>query len=314
MSFMWAVGLNITSTLLVSTPVEDGGYGFDARSMGFLYFAPLSAVGLGEAFGHFFNDWIAARYVRKHGGVLKPEARLLTTYVAAVFLAVGLVVVGQTLEKRLSVVGLAFGWWMNTFGIMLSSVSVTAYVSDSYGVAGSEVSGLLNFARGMILLLFVFPFSCGRMLIFGSHLGVFGGVLPAALGAEERVWNVVWHPGGYSRSWIGNYCDIASVRGENESKGRASRMIRGQPLTQHSTPLHTVSSLPPFFVHCHRLIHQGERRRKHISTFERYLVTCCVNLLLCCMMIMVFRFFFSPRVNGCISGSTDFARAKKKKI
>jgi hypothetical protein len=40
------------------------------------------------------------------------------------------------------------GWGMYVFGVMLATVSTTAYLLDSYGSASSEVSGLLNFARG----------------------------------------------------------------------------------------------------------------------------------------------------------------------
>ena len=116
MSFMWAVGINITSTILLETPEVAGGYGFSARGVGFLYFTPLVAVSLGEAFGHFFNDWIAARYVRKHEGVFKPEARLITNYVAAAFMIPGLIIVGQTLEKHLSYAGIVMGWECTSSG------------------------------------------------------------------------------------------------------------------------------------------------------------------------------------------------------
>lgn len=148
MSFMWAVGINITSTILLETPIEAGGYGFGPRAVGYLYFTPLVAVFLGETFGHFFNDWIANRYVRKHEGIFKPEARLVTNYIAAAFMIPGLIIVGQTLEKHLSYAGIIMGWGMYVFGVMLATVAITAYALDSYGNASSEVSGLLNFARG----------------------------------------------------------------------------------------------------------------------------------------------------------------------
>jgi hypothetical protein len=148
MSFMWAVGINITSTILLETPIEVGGYGFGPKSVGFLYFTPLVAVSLGEFFGHFFNDFVADRYVRKNNGVFKPEARLVTNYVAAGFMIPGLIIVGQTLENHLSYAGIIMGWGMYVFGVMLATVSTTAYLLDSYGSASSEVSGLLNFARG----------------------------------------------------------------------------------------------------------------------------------------------------------------------
>src|SRR5262245_17221214 len=143
MSFMWAVGINITSTILLQTPVEAGGYGFRPKAVGYLYFTPLVAVSLGEGFGHFFNDFIANRYVRKHNGIFKPEARLVTCYIAAGFMIPGLIIVGQTLEKHLSYAGIIMGWGMYVFGVMLATVAITAYALDSSGTARSGVSGLL---------------------------------------------------------------------------------------------------------------------------------------------------------------------------
>jgi hypothetical protein len=61
MSFMWAVGINQTSTILFATPTEVGGYGFGPTSLGYL-FTPVIAVLIGESFGHFFNNFIANRY------------------------------------------------------------------------------------------------------------------------------------------------------------------------------------------------------------------------------------------------------------
>jgi hypothetical protein len=145
---MWSVGINITSTILLETPVEGGGYGFGPKSIGFLYFTPIVATLIGETFGHFFNDFIANRYVRKHEGMFKPEARLVTNYVAAAFMIPGLIIVGLTLQKHLSFAGIIMGWGMYVFGVMLATVAITAYALDSYGSASSEVAGLLNFARG----------------------------------------------------------------------------------------------------------------------------------------------------------------------
>ncbi|KAH7119787.1 major facilitator superfamily domain-containing protein [Dendryphion nanum] len=173
MSFMWAVGINITSTILLETPIPAGGYGFGPKSVGYLYFTPLVAVVLGEAFGHFFNDWVANRYVRKHQGIFKPEARLVTNYVAAGFMIPGLIIVGQTLEKHLSYAGIIMGWGMYVFGVMLATVAITAYALDSYGSASSEVSGLLNFARGELPVFFSDLYAERNTVIAGFSVGYF---------------------------------------------------------------------------------------------------------------------------------------------
>jgi len=53
LSFMWAVGINITSSILLETPRELGGYGFTTLGIGYIYFTPIVSVILGEFFGHF---------------------------------------------------------------------------------------------------------------------------------------------------------------------------------------------------------------------------------------------------------------------
>lgn len=207
MSFMWAVGINITSTILLETPIAAGGYGFSSKSVGFLYFTPLVAVTLGEAFGHYFNDFIANRYVRKHEGIFKPEARLVTNYVAAAFMIPGLIIVGQTLEKHLSYAGIVVGWGMYVFGVMLATVAITAYALDSYGSASSEVSGLLNFARGE----FALRMFQGDANTSGSHCGFRCRLLPDAMGCKEWVRTVFWYPGYYCGGGNGYYWGFAGL-------------------------------------------------------------------------------------------------------
>ncbi len=147
LTFMWAVGINQTSSILFATPVEFGGYGFSNRSVGFLFFTPVVAVCLGETFGHFFNDYLSARYIRTHRGHFKPEARLVSNYVAAFLMVPGIVLVGQALANHLNYGAIVMGWGMYVFGCMIASVAVTAYALDSYPNGSGEVSGFINFAR-----------------------------------------------------------------------------------------------------------------------------------------------------------------------
>ncbi|KAK7706850.1 hypothetical protein SLS57_009521 [Botryosphaeria dothidea] len=147
MSFMWAVGINITSTLLLETPVEAGGYGFSSKGVGFLYFTPMVAVGLGEAFGHWFNDFVANWHIRRHHGRFAPESRLWTCYLAVIFMVPGLAVVGCTLNEHLHYVGIIMGWGLYIFGVMLATVAITAYSLDSFPKASPEIAGLINFSR-----------------------------------------------------------------------------------------------------------------------------------------------------------------------
>ena len=146
-TFMWTVGINVSSAILLETPSEAGGYGFKPITLGYMYFTPVCGILLGELFGHYFNDAIAARSVQRNGGLFIPEVRLWTSYIGAAFMIPGLVLVGQTLHYRLPYVGLIFGWGMAQFGIMLISVAIVTYVLDCYPSASGEVSALINLGR-----------------------------------------------------------------------------------------------------------------------------------------------------------------------
>lgn len=144
---MWAVGINQTSAILFATPAEAGGYGFSQNAVGFLFFAPIIGVLIGEMFGHFANDWIAVQYIRRHQGVFMPETRLKPVFLAGAFMVPGLILIGQCLQHHLSWVGIVFGWGMFVFGCMVASVAITAYAVDSYPTAAGEVSALINLFR-----------------------------------------------------------------------------------------------------------------------------------------------------------------------
>ena len=147
MNFMWAVGINQTSAILFALPVEAGGYGFSQKAVGYLFFAPIAGVAVGEVFGHYFNDFVAKRHIAKNGGIFVPEARLSPIYFSAVFLIPGLVLIGQALGYHLHWAAIVIGWGMFVFGCMVASVAITAYALDSYPTAAGEVSSLINFAR-----------------------------------------------------------------------------------------------------------------------------------------------------------------------
>ena len=144
---MWGIGINQTSSILFVTPIAVGGYGFSQNAVGFLFFAPIVGVVLGEIFGHFFNDFVAGRYIRKHAGVFVPEARLSPIYFAAFFEIPGLIIVGQALGRHLNYSAIVMGWGMYVFGYMVASVAIVAYVLDSYPTASGEVSSFINLAR-----------------------------------------------------------------------------------------------------------------------------------------------------------------------
>jgi len=173
MSFMWNVGINITSAILLETPRAVGGYGFGARAVGYVYFTPVVACILGEVTGHFFNDALANRYIRKHNGIFKPEARLPTNFIGAFFMIPGLIIVGQALEKHLHYSAIVMGWGTYVFGVMLASVATTAYLLDCYPAGSGEVASFINFSRvsaGFAVGYFQLPWGAAEG--YGTSFGI----------------------------------------------------------------------------------------------------------------------------------------------
>jgi MFS family permease len=199
-TFMWNVGINVSSSILLETPRKAGGYGFGPKSLGFVYFTPIVGIILGELFGHFFNDFIAAKYVSRHHGLFVPEARLWTNYIGAFFMIPGLVLVGQTLHRHLPWVGLVFGWGMTQFGIMIISVAIVTYVIDCYPSASGEVSALINFGRVSAgFSVGYFQQAWGKKQGFDVSFGLQSVVVACAL----VLLIVIQHFGGRLRKWAG---------------------------------------------------------------------------------------------------------------
>ena len=147
--FMWSIGINQSSAILLETPQKAGGYGLSARTIGYIYFTPIVATIIGEVFGHFYNDYLLRRNTRRHQGTTVPEVRLWAIYPMAPQMVVGLVLVGQTLEKDLHWAGIIFGWGSYQLGVMVVSVAVVAYIFDCYPGNAYEVSALINFGRAL---------------------------------------------------------------------------------------------------------------------------------------------------------------------
>ncbi|MCJ1397631.1 hypothetical protein MMC11_000827 [Xylographa trunciseda] len=183
LSFMWAVGINITSSILLETPASLGGYGFGPRAVGYIYLTPVVAVTLGELFGHFFNDFLANRYIRAHNGIFRPEARLPTNFLAAALMIPGLIIVGQALQLHLHYAAIVLGWGMYVFGVMIASVAVTAYALDCYPQGSGEVSAFINFARvggGFAVGYFQQPWGAAQG--YGVSFGIQAAIVAGAVG------------------------------------------------------------------------------------------------------------------------------------
>ncbi|KAI5849177.1 major facilitator superfamily domain-containing protein [Tricharina praecox] len=146
-TYMWTVGLNGTLISYLVPTVSKGGYGFDTVGLGLIYFAPIVAIILGELFGHFFNEALQNRSIRRNQGIFKPEDRLWGLYHASPLMTLGLILVGFSLERHWHWSVVAVTWGLFVFAAMTSTVVISAYVLDCFPEQSAITAALLNFSR-----------------------------------------------------------------------------------------------------------------------------------------------------------------------
>lgn len=185
--FAWAIGINISTAILFATPIQFGGYGYSYHQLGFLYFTPIVGILLGELFGHFANDCLAKRYIRRHQGIFEPEVRLFMAYIAAFLMILGLVLLGQGLYHHLNIGVIIIGWGAHVCGLVILSVTTFAYAVDSYPTVPAEIAGWISFIRvagGFSVGYYQQPWgqAVGYNNSFGTQAGLVGfGVILVAL-------------------------------------------------------------------------------------------------------------------------------------
>lgn len=142
-TFAWVVGINTTLSMFV-TPL----YNFGPKQIGFYYFTPVVSATLGEIIGRYLHDFLA-KYLsaRSESGNLIPEYRLMAIWISTPFMVTGIVVLGFALEEGWHYMIAAVGWGFYVFGIMITTVALTAYCLDSYPEGSGETAAWLNFAR-----------------------------------------------------------------------------------------------------------------------------------------------------------------------
>jgi MFS family permease len=142
-NFMWAIGIITTITQFVKPPP----YMFSDLATALIYLAPFTGVMVAEVWGHFFNDFLPNRYMRRHNGVHHAENRLWAVYPAVGISIVGLVIYGQTLEHELHWTGLAFGWGFIAAGFLAATTAIEAYALDCFPNHSAVAASWINFWR-----------------------------------------------------------------------------------------------------------------------------------------------------------------------
>ncbi|TKA53778.1 hypothetical protein B0A49_12101, partial [Cryomyces minteri] len=195
LTFMWAIGLNTTLTLFLAPPPPKG-YGYSSLTIALFYLSPMIAAIVGELFGHWFNDFIANRYIRRSGGAFEPEVRLWTVYISSTFLVAALVLYGYGIERHWPWIGLTMAWAMYSFGIVTATVAITAYALDVFPHHGVEAAAIINMFRtsGRFIVNYSqvdWAVNLGAITSFGTEAGIVAAVCFAVValqifGAKSR--------------------------------------------------------------------------------------------------------------------------------
>lgn len=153
----------------------------------------------GEIAGDWLHDLVARIYQHRHRGCLEPEARLAVIWILTPFLCSGLILLGFALERAYHYMLTALGWGLYVFGIMITTVGVTAYNLDAYPMASGELAGWLNLARvagGFIIGYFPVPWAknMGQIRSFGIHAAICCGdlfliIFLQVYGKRLRAWS-----------------------------------------------------------------------------------------------------------------------------
>jgi hypothetical protein len=130
LTFMWSIGINVSLPLFVFPP-PPVGYGFSSLTIALLYIGPMIASVIGELFGHFFNDWLANSYIKRHHGIYQPETRLWMTWISTAFMVGGLIFIGFVFEELMGFYIIEVAWGIYLFGMITAVVAVNGTFSSS---------------------------------------------------------------------------------------------------------------------------------------------------------------------------------------
>ncbi|EON61602.1 hypothetical protein W97_00817 [Coniosporium apollinis CBS 100218] len=175
---MWTIGIVSTVTHFVVPPP----YLFSHTAVALLFLAPMLGTVAAEFWGHWFNDFLCNRYTKKHGGKYEPENRLWGVYPAWILGIIGLVVFGQSLQHHLHWIGVAFGWGLNCFSTLGTTVAISAYVLDVFPQHAALASSWINAFRvvgGFTVIYFQAKWAHhdGPAITFGSQAAIVAGAI-----------------------------------------------------------------------------------------------------------------------------------------
>ncbi|KAI4194077.1 MAG: hypothetical protein LQ350_007986 [Teloschistes chrysophthalmus] len=142
LNFAWIIGVNATISIWLTSI-----YKFTPYNLGMFYFAPIIGSLLGAAVGHWLHDLCGKLYMKRHNGVITPEARLLIIWLASPLMAVSILVLGFALEHTWHYMAIAVFTAIQVAGIMIATVALNAYLLDAYPEGSGEVGAWIVVGR-----------------------------------------------------------------------------------------------------------------------------------------------------------------------
>ena len=86
-------------------------------------------------------------YMRRHNGVIVPEARLIIIWFVTPLYIVGMNLIGSSLTQHWHYMVLAVGWFLHNFSTIVLTTGLYAYCLDAYPEGSGEVAAWLNAGR-----------------------------------------------------------------------------------------------------------------------------------------------------------------------
>ena len=141
-NLVWIIGVNATISIWLTSI-----YKFTPYNLGMFYFSPIVGSLLGTVVGHWLHDVVGKLYMRRHNGVITPEARFLIIWLATPLMAASILVLGFALQHTWPVIAIAIFVATYIAGIMIATTGLNAYLLNAYPEGSDELGAWINVGR-----------------------------------------------------------------------------------------------------------------------------------------------------------------------
>ena len=218
--WMWIIGIVTTITEVLAPPP----YSFDGQAIALSYIGPIIGSILGQVWGHWFNDWLCARYVRSHEGLYVLENRLWGLYPPTFVAFASLVLFGQAWQRSLHWAALIIAWSGTSFGLVAVSTTVEAYCLDSFPNHGSLVAGIINMWRSVPYTRRISGFGRLPADVLQNNRRLLRQLFSAFVGGCSWTRGIFWYSGSDSGScFYRQHRRCPGVRREMEGSAPTSK-------------------------------------------------------------------------------------------